>query len=248
MATVLQPLVRPRYGRRVSIPKTLRVGLPSSFLTHLRAFGQAEVRELDGQWVLVKGGPLPVEVLLRIDQAEDGRFMVTGLLLGLRTRSEITWETLRRIKPASIVSMIFSGFDPRNPLQEYARTDPAPPQRIGGDDFDQAAWEADDEDLPLIDHGSAEYREHLRAAAAYRLWSTARGSASVTTVEPQTKPRASVATDLAAFASTYQRHLATTPRKALQATADELHCSRATVVRRIAECRELGLLPPKGVS
>lgn len=49
--------------------------------------------------------------------------------------------------------------------------------------------------------------------------------------------------ELEAFARVYARHLASQPHRAMTATADELHISRATANRRVRKCRELGLLP-----
>lgn len=74
-----------------------------------------EIPGLEGQWIQVKGGSLPTGVVARVDRAPDGRFVITGLLVGLRERREITWETLRGIKPASVLEYIFEGFDPKNP-------------------------------------------------------------------------------------------------------------------------------------
>lgn len=51
---------------------------------------------------------------------------------------------------------------------------------------------------------------------------------------------------LAVFALTYQRNLAAHPSRAMTATAEDLHLSRATANRRAAECRRRGLLPMKG--
>lgn len=70
-----------------------------------------------GRWVHVSGGDLPVPVEIRVDQAEDGRFVVSGLLIG-RTdydRQEITWRILRDIKLGAILDELFRGFDPLTP-------------------------------------------------------------------------------------------------------------------------------------
>lgn len=241
--------MHPGYVRWVDIPKSFRIGLPVTFDRLVRGWGSPERYDfhgLDGHWVQVKGGPLPVPAVMRIDKSQDGRFIMTGLMIGFHDRREITWETLRMIKPATIISLIFSGFDPKNPAKQYTDTDPAPGQAtVRGEDFDVDEWVNDDSDEdPVINLGSSEWREHIRAMSALTLWRvTASSSTGDVEIEEVTKPRASVATNLAEFAEAYQRNYAANPRRATTATAEELHISRATAIRRIDECRRVGLLP-----
>jgi len=56
-----------------------------------------------GQCLTFKGGTLPTGVVTGIVRAPDGRFVIMGLLIGLRDRREITRETMRAIKPASLL-------------------------------------------------------------------------------------------------------------------------------------------------
>lgn len=239
----------------VDSPEPFRVGMPQTFgqtVRQARAAGSDPEPDLGGQWLGVRGGPLPSEVVVRVDRTGDGRFIVTGLLMGLSERREITWETLRKIKPATILEWIFAGFDPGNPARLSAETNPLPTELVPGEAFDQEAWIRGDDDGPLIPTTRQQWRDSGRASAALVLWSAAvRGSFDPNDdaiVEPVMKPRASVAKDLLVFAETYLRHLATAPRRATAATAAELSISTATANRRIAECRAKGLLPPKGSS
>jgi hypothetical protein len=107
------------YRRAVTASRPFRVGLPQTLAKLLSGWSpESKVPELPGlpgKWVTVKGGSLPTGVVARIDRAPDGRFVITGLLIGLRERTEITWETLRGIKPASVLGHIFEDFDPNNP-------------------------------------------------------------------------------------------------------------------------------------
>lgn len=248
MTQMLHNWLQADYGRVVSIPKDFRIGFPSKFGWFIRrGVGQQRpvtVHGLDGLWVPMAGGPLPVEVLVRVEQAEDGRWLLTGLVIGLNSHREITWETLRSIRPATLLSYLFSGFDPRSPLRALRRSDVAPAATMAGGDFDLEEWRRDDEDLPAFNVGSEEWRAYTRAQAAFRFWSESRTHGVASPVEPITKARASVAINLNDFAEVYLRQLASSPGKATLATAEELHVSRATVIRRLAECRELGLIPP----
>ncbi len=112
----------------MSTEKPLRLGLPNTFARLTASFGVRdkdlpELVGLDGQWLTASGGPLPRPVAVRIDRSEDGRFVVTGLLLGLRDRREITWDTLRRLNLASLLQSIFTDYDPDNPAALYAEGD-----------------------------------------------------------------------------------------------------------------------------
>lgn len=107
------------YRRAVTASRRFRVGLPQTLAKLLSGWSpESQVPELPGlpgKWVTVKGGSLPTGLVARIDRAPDGRFVITGLLIGLRERTEITWETLRAIKPASVLQAIFEDFDPLDP-------------------------------------------------------------------------------------------------------------------------------------
>lgn len=54
--------------------------------------------------------PQPIE--LRISPAPDGRYLVTGLLLGATGPLEVTTATLRDIRLAEIVARLFEDYDP----------------------------------------------------------------------------------------------------------------------------------------
>ncbi len=219
---------------RMSVPRGFWVGIPAKVSHHLRRFGSdrpAPNEVLPGTWIDMGGGHLPVPVLMRIDQSEDGRFIPTGLVIGLRSRSEITWETLRQIQPATLIGYLFEGFDPKA-LTPYVR-------EVAGEDFDEAAWERDDEDFPRVT--AEEMNEFARSSAAARLWSDTR--LEVTDLRTAA-PKATAATDLGEFARIYQLKLARSPHRATTATAREMNISRATALRRLKEARAAGLLPP----
>lgn len=106
------------------MPKSLKVGMPNPLgrvlfpvWTDENAL-PADLPGLEGEWVAVSGGPLPMRALVRIDRAKDDRLMITGLILGWRDRQEITWQTLRQVKPATLLEWIFAGFDPHNPAKD----------------------------------------------------------------------------------------------------------------------------------
>lgn len=254
MAEVLHKWLQGRYGRVVDVPKDFLVGVPSDFTGQVirRLLGpEPSVDEtnhaLPGAWMTLRGGPLPVPICMRIDRAEDGRYIITGLLIGLHSRDEITWETLRSIRPAALLAMIFSGIDPREPWHALAqRRDLVDVERMPGEEFDLDAWLRDDEDLPKYDADAA--REFARYTAAMVLWGWDGDNPSdrKRPVRPAYEPRASAATDLARVAAVYERHYAATPRRATTATARELNVSRATVLRRLKEARRQGILAEKG--
>ncbi|MCW3039254.1 MAG: hypothetical protein JWM31_1159 [Solirubrobacterales bacterium] len=116
-----------RYRRAVTASRPFRVGLPQTLAKLLSGWSpESKVPELPGlpgKWVTVKGGSLPTSIVARVDRAPDGRFVVTGLLIGVRERKEITWETLRAIKPASVLAHIFKDFDPNNPAGSAPEVD-----------------------------------------------------------------------------------------------------------------------------
>lgn len=206
-----------------------------------------EASGLGGHWVRVEGHPLPAPALVRIDRASDGRLMVTGLILGYKDRREITWETMRKTKPATILGLIFSGFDPKRPQAVLEESESGGRWVRRGEDpeDDQLFVDADDDvDEMTVWEDSDAYQDWMRAVAAFEIWRAAGGPTDEAVVEVN-RPRASVATDLQAFAQTYVRNYAANPRRATTATARELHISRATAIRRIAECREIDLIPPK---
>lgn len=69
-----------------------------------------------GVWVHVTGGPLPMDVEIRLDQTADGRWVVTGLMMGGEfDHLEITSQTLREIKLREIVASLLDDYDPDAP-------------------------------------------------------------------------------------------------------------------------------------
>ena len=152
MTNLLQKRLPPGYGRGVSIPKSFQVGLPRTLAKLLSGWqtiqGATQIPEipgLEGQWLEVSGGPLPTRVLVRVDRAEDDRLVITGLLLGWRDRQEITWETLRQIKPASLLEWIFAGFNPMNPAAGAFESDRGQTQL--------ALWKVHHSDAPSVTVG-----------------------------------------------------------------------------------------------
>jgi hypothetical protein len=161
---------------------------------------------LEGIWLRLKGGPLPVPITVRIDSTNEGRYVITGLVIGLleSERKEITWETLRQIKLATVLEQLFEGWSRMNPA---ARARSRRGQALLG------LWERLDRGLPEV--------------------------------QLEERPRRQAAPNLREFAEVYQRNFVETPNRATAETAAQLHCSRATVIRRLAEARTAGLLPPK---
>lgn len=160
-----------------------------------------------GIWLRLKDGPLPIPITVRIDSTNGGRFTITGLVIGLRPEEykEITWETLRKIKLATLLEQLFERWDRMNPARQARRS--------------------------------------RRDQALLELWyQLHRG---LPEVQLEERPQRHAAPNLRDFAEVYLRNLAATPNKATAATAAELHCSRATVIRRLAEARKAGLLPLK---
>jgi hypothetical protein len=201
------------YSRFVPRERPLQVGEPQTFaelvspMRHVLDEPLPDLHgHLEGIWLRLKGGPLPVPITVRIDSTRDGRYVITGLVIGLleSERSEITWETLRQIKLATVLEQLFEGWDRMNPAAR-ARS--------------------------------------RRGQALLELWELlGRG---LPEVQLEERPRRHAAPDLRRVAEVYLKHLAATPHKATKKTADELHCSRATVIRRQAEARAAGLLPGK---
>jgi hypothetical protein len=196
----------------VSKRKPLQVGVPSSFagvvahpLRHVVKEPLPILHGMEGVWLTLKAGPLPVPITVRIDRTEEGRFIITGLVIGLRERKEITWETMRQIRLAAVLEELFVGYDPMNPAGQVSRS------HRGQSLF--MLWELHSRDLPEV--------------------------------QLDERPRRHAAPNLREVVKVYLRNLAATPNKATAATATELHCSRATVIRRLAEARTAGLLPPK---
>lgn len=250
----------PGYGHAVSTPEDFEIGIPRSFewLTGSvpgLADGVSTRAKPDGVWVEVKGGDLPVPLVVRIDQTPSGRFIITGMLIGRDEHRELTWTTLRQIKPSSIISTIFAGWDPRFPeklVDDTVHRQAFPWELPTSEELEAVGGEAFFLD-PALPPGDAEAqqldragREAARALRAYEIWRMTGGAQGATTpAEEVTRPRASVATNLTEFADVYRRNFASDPRRATTATAKQLHISRATAIRRIAECREIGLIPPK---
>lgn len=248
----------------MDVPEDFRVGAPQRFdsLVDADAAGrtsQVSGARLDGVWVEVSGGGLPVPLLVRIDRTQDGRLVVTGMLIGRDEHREIDWATLRAIKPASIISMIFAGFDPKWPdkimdsawwAELYAQDFREPTARelyeakgyTGLDPQSLTVPPTEDSDRAAAERAS---QRLLRAQNALQIWHRTGGDGGHSAVHAVTRARASVATNLSEFADAYKRHFSANPRRATTATAEELHISRATAIRRIAECREIGLIPPK---
>lgn len=68
-----------------------------------------------GHWVRISDGDLPAPVELRINRHADGRYVVTGLMMGDEFQpAEITTQTLREIRLGRILSWLLEGFDPDN--------------------------------------------------------------------------------------------------------------------------------------
>jgi hypothetical protein len=243
--------LHPGYVRAVSTPEDFELGIPCTFEGLMRGDGLDDgPKDPAGVWIAVRGGGLPVPVVVRIDQTRDGRFMVTGLLIGLDERREVTWTTLRQIKPATILSNIFAGWDPRIPEKALSEALERPDFSWDEPTIEEFA----DPNLPLnlarpdppgpdeIEQAAKWSREWPRALRAYELWRQTRPDERASPAEEVTRARASVATNLTEFAGAYRRNYAVNPRRATTATAEELHISRATAIRRIAECRDIGLL------
>jgi hypothetical protein len=251
----------PGYVHVVDVPEDFKVGIPRRFplLVGLDGKSQNTQEPPDGVWVEVEGGGLPIPLVVRIDSTPDGRFIVTGMLLGRDDHREIDWATLRGIKPASIIRNIFAGFDPRLPDKKV--DDAWQAERVAANvpatflELVEARAKGGTENLEPKSHppGSVEETaaqqardEFVRALKAHEIWRLTGGEqrspASVTEVN---RPRAAMATNLTEFARTYLNNVAADPRRATTATAHELHISRATAIRRIKECRDLGLIPPQ---
>lgn len=64
------------------------------------------------EWVTVYGGDLPVPVDIRIGQAGDGRFVFTGLRIGVAAAAEVTANVLRRVRLAEILADYWVAFPP----------------------------------------------------------------------------------------------------------------------------------------
>lgn len=169
---------------------------------YLFNFEPVDVPDVEGVWVEVSGGGLLEPVRIRVNRSPDGRFVVTGMLLGATGRQELTSDTLRSIRLSEIMRELFSDFDPSNP--------PTPDPE---DENGYVAWWLFKE---LV---------YDRAATVPSL------------------PGSDEAGSLAEFAETYLRCLARQPHRAMTATAELLHISRATANRRAAACRTRGLLP-----
>ncbi|MCM3554523.1 hypothetical protein M3697_05305 [Janibacter melonis] len=245
MTEVLQSRNPTGYLLRMEIPEDLLVTGPHAFQT-----GPDGAERID-EWVRFEGGGVPVPLYARVERSTDGRFVCTGLAIGIEGHQELTWDTMRQIKPATLLSYIFAGFDPEDPFGNVRESF----KRAAHQELTEAAVKAGrtqltSEEVAEVLINSTEWTQRVtaddrRRAAAFGLWSYLTERDPMPEEGVARKPRASVATDLGRFATVYKKHLAASPRRATQATADELHCSRATVLRRIAEARKLGLIPPK---
>jgi hypothetical protein len=68
-----------------------------------------------GHWVKISSGDLPMPVELRVNRHADGRYVVTGLLMGDEfSPAEITSQTLREIRLSKILAWLLEDFDPDN--------------------------------------------------------------------------------------------------------------------------------------
>lgn len=260
MPELLQSRYPTGYFVRMTLPMDLTIAGPLTFEVTKDGLGVRASEDGEDLWVWVEGGELPTHVLVRVDRSPDGRFIATGLHVGLFDKTEIGWDAMRRIKPATLLNYIFGGFDPAAPgaeaedlvrgmaqpsLDALAELKQAELLEKGADALtteDYERWRA--ENLGEMLKQVKSDPKAQRALTAFVLWEKLAGRTPVPS-ESASKPRASVATDLNHFATTYLKHRAATPRRATQATADELHCSRATVIRRLAEARKLGLIPEK---
>jgi hypothetical protein len=104
---------------------------------------QGEVRtpeswlQAPGGWVSVSRGGLFEPVLMRINKSSDGRFVVTGLVIGMSGQRELTSHTLRSIKLGAIMRELFKDFDPTRPPESY----PGEPSYALLDRYDQVmSW------------------------------------------------------------------------------------------------------------
>jgi len=74
-----------------------------------------------GPWRAVSGGDLPAPVMVRFHRHADGRYVVTGLLIGEESGPrEVTSQTLRQIRLGNLVADAFADFDPDSP-QDWPR-------------------------------------------------------------------------------------------------------------------------------
>ena len=72
-------------------------------------------RDMSGRslWVRVDGGDLPMPIDIRVDRAQDGRHVFTGIRIGGESGTqEITSQTLRQIRLAEILAAHFEHFEP----------------------------------------------------------------------------------------------------------------------------------------
>jgi len=66
-------------------------------------------------WVRVEGGDLPMPIEIRVDRAQDGRFVFSGIKIGTEGMwgyEEITSQTLREIRLAEILAAYYEVFRP----------------------------------------------------------------------------------------------------------------------------------------
>jgi hypothetical protein len=69
-----------------------------------------------GVWQRVSSGDLPMPVEIRVTRHSDGRYVITGLMLGDQFKpTEITSQTLREIRLSKILARLLADFDPDNP-------------------------------------------------------------------------------------------------------------------------------------
>lgn len=173
---------------------------------------------LDGDdWIEARAGGLEAPILARIGRSQDGRPIITGLMIGEFDDGEITADTLRALRPRALLAQLFEDFAPGEP--------PAPPAA------------AEDGQLPdmleQVEWGLMQ--EHV--------WAPAREQAPEQ--EAVTPPRGPSLDQLRQFAEVYQREWERFPSRAMTSTAEAMSISRPTANRWAKRCREHGLLPPK---
>lgn len=173
-----------------------------------------------GAWVAVAGGDLPCMLRVRLARSRSGRVKVTGLVVGDDGAHEVTSDTLRAIRLADITQALLERF--------RAGVPPFP------DDAASAAKGG-------VSARVAAFRDARSTYEAYWLFKELIDDAL-----PESPDAVSENAALRDFAEVYRRNLREQPRRAMTATAAELHISRATANRRADEARRRGLLPPKG--
>jgi hypothetical protein len=71
-------------------------------------------------WINVVGGGLTTPIAVRVGKDRDGRPIISGLIVGDRSPTEITSDSLRAIRVGAILKQLFEGFDPSSPPKFHA--------------------------------------------------------------------------------------------------------------------------------